>query len=70
MKTIGQTLKEVLGETGYQNLTYRFLVEKAMKEYASQAIDRCAESAKTKNDDFYKGVINKQSILNVKSELK
>lgn len=42
-----------------------------IEEAASQAIDRCSESAKTRtNDESTSIVVDKQSILDVKDELK
>lgn len=59
------------------DLTQQEIIKNAMKAYAEQTIDRCAAMAKTKlefqnygSESSYENVIDTDSILRVKSELK
>lgn len=53
------------------DLTQQEIIKNAMKAYASHIIDRCSEVARTRiNDEFTSVIVDKQSILKVKQELK
>lgn len=65
-----KTAKEILTEkTNYKFDKGEAALIEAMKIYAEQAIDQCAESAKVLYVDL-PNEVSKQSILNVKSMLK
>lgn len=89
MKSAEEILKEIYAELSAPNpsdwKTFDEIMEdgtgdaaiKAMKLYAEQAIDECAEQATTKSEwqdlmseSHYLEVVDKQSILNVKNNLK
>lgn len=71
MKSAEEILKEKMGETRFNLSGSHEDIISAMKAYAEQAIDRCAEKVKVNfiPGDF-EAQVDRNSILNVKSELK
>lgn len=93
MKTMDELMDEIAEKSGNKNFhhaceLYRRneitssvlarIAKAAAKEYASQAIDRCAESAETEESGSFNGggeyetfnTVNRESILKIKNELK
>ena len=61
-----------IAKTGKINGSLLVTLERAFKEYAGQAIDKCAKEAKTESVGAFPSetIVNIQSILKVKTELK